>query len=377
MNPPTQIRYPRIRQLRWLLLGLVVIAGLLALSLTAGWIGGSREQLRNQAEAAARAADWDRALKYWREINSSNAADGLSHLGEARACLALGRAFQSERSLRRSIAADPSNPEPWRLLLQILRVEDRTLDASRMGWQAYAGVNPESRTAVLKELTLSLLAELPDDDVRRTLGRWADADRDDLDARIALIQRIATQPRAGDPDRVSLLAELESILERDPSHIAARETLVTALADAGEPERGRAVLNDWPGNARDSRYWRLRGRWDLEYDNRPADAATAFRTVLDDLPQDWRSWYRLARALRTLGREEESRQAALTVSRIRGALDPLVLRPMLDASLGHLTEVASLQELAGLCTRAGLARLGEAWQREAQNVARGPDVAHP
>ncbi len=377
MNPPTQFRNPRVRQLRWLLLGLVVIAGLLALSLTAGWIGGAREQLRNQAEAAARAGDWDGALTYWREFNSSNAADGLTHLGEARACLALGRALQSERSLRRSIAADPSNPEPWRLLLQILRVEDRTLDASRLGWQAYASVNPESRTAVLKELTLSLLAELPDDDVRRTLARWSDADRDDLDARIALIQRIATQPRAGDPLRVSLLAELESILERDPNHIAARETLVTALADAGEPERGRAVLKDWPANSRDSRYWRLRGRWDLEYDNLPADAATAFRTVLDDLPQDWRSWYRLARALRALGREEESRQAALSVSRIRGALDPLVLRPMLDSSLGHLAEVASLQELAGLCTRVGLARLGEAWQSEAQSVAHGPDVAHP
>ena len=223
-----------------------MIAGLLALSLAAGWIGGSREQPRSQAEAAARAGDWETALKYFREINASKAADGLTHLGEARASLALGRASQSERSLRRSIGADPSNAEPWRLLLQILRVEDRTLDASRMGWQAHASVSPESRTAVLKELTLSLLAELPDDDVRRTLGRWIDADRNDLDARIALIQRIAIQPRAGDPDRTSLLAELESILSSDPNHVAARETLVTALADAGEPERGRAILNEWP-----------------------------------------------------------------------------------------------------------------------------------
>jgi tetratricopeptide (TPR) repeat protein len=374
VNPISRIRHPRVTRIRWLLLGLAAIAGLLAFSLSQGFVGGSPGNRRSQALAAARNRHWDTALKYWREINSTKSADGLSHLGEARASLALGRAFQSEQSLRRSIAADPENPEPWRLLLQILRVEDRTLDAWQLGWQACGSVRPDSRTAVLKELTLSLLAELPDDDVRRTLRRWVDADRDDLDARIALIQRIAIQPQADDPDRASLLAKLESIVANHPDHIAARETLVTALADAGEPERGRALLNDWPTNARDSRYWRLRGRWDLEYDNQPQKAAIAFRTVLQELPQDWRSWYRLARALRILGREEESRQAALTVGQIRGALDPLLLRPKLDATLGHLTEPSGLEDLAGLCTRAGLARLGEAWHKEAQSAVRGSDA---
>ena len=374
MNSTSRIRHPRVTRIRWLLLGLAAVAGLLAFSLTAGFIGGSLGERRSKALAAARNGDWDTALKYWREINSTKAADGLSHLGEARAALALGRAFQSEQSLRRSIAADPENPEPWRLLLQILRVEDRTLDAWQLGWQAYEKVRPESRTAVLKELTLGLLGELPDDDVRRTLRRWADADQEDFDARIALIQRIEIQPLADDPDRASLLAELESIVASHPDHIAGRETLVTALADAGEPGRGRALLNEWPTNARDARYWRLRGRWDLEYDSRPEQAAIAFRTVLQELPQDWRSWYRLARALRVLGREEESRQAALTVSRIRGALDPLLLRPKLDATLSHLTEPAGLEDLADLCTRAGLARLGEAWHKEAQSSVRGSDA---
>jgi predicted Zn-dependent protease len=374
VNPISQIRHSGIKRIRWLLLGLGAIAGILALSLTAGFIGGSREQLRSQALRAAHDGDWNLALEYWRKINATSAADGLTQLGEARASLALGRAFQSEQSLRRSIAALPENAEPWRLLLQILRVEDRTIDALQLGWEAYGKVRPESRTEMLKELTLGLLAELPDDEVRKTLHRWADADRDDIDARIALIQRIAVQPLAGDPDRASLLAELESIVASHPNHVAARETLVTALADAGEPERGRAVLNDWPTNARDSRYWRLRGRWDLEYDNQPEKAATAFRKVLDELPQDWRSWYRLARALRILGREDESRQAALTVSRIRGALDPLLLRPKLDATLGHLSEPAGLGELADLCTRAGFARLGEAWHKEAQRATRDSEA---
>jgi tetratricopeptide (TPR) repeat protein len=354
--------------------GAAVVAGLVGLSLTVRWIGGSREKSRSLAEAAARSGDWDRALKIWRELNASGAANGISHLGESRAALALGRAFQSEQALRRSVLADPENIEPWQLLLQILRVEDRTLDASRTGWEAYDRVRPDSRPAVLRELTLALLAELPDDDVRRTLRRWMDADTSDLDARIALIERTGIQPQAADPDREVLLEELERIVAGHPDHVKARETLVAALADAGEPERGRAILGDWPSNARDSRYWRLRGRWDLEYDNQPEAAAAAFQTVLKEMPQDWRTWYRLARALRILGREQESRQAAETVSRIRGALDPLALRPLLDESLGHLSEPAALEEIAGLCKRVGLARLGEAWQREAEKASRGADT---
>ena len=77
------------------------------------------------------------ALRYWQAINATKAATSLTHLGEARACLALGRAAQAENSLKRAIDADPSDPEAWRLLLQILRVEDRSIDALRIGWQAY------------------------------------------------------------------------------------------------------------------------------------------------------------------------------------------------------------------------------------------------
>ena len=73
---------------------------------------------------------------------------------------------------------------------------------------------------------------------------------------------------------------------------------VTALADAGEPDRGRVFLEGWPAAMRDARYWRLRGRWDLEYDHRPDQAIPAFRAALEVLPHDWRTHYRLARALR-------------------------------------------------------------------------------
>jgi tetratricopeptide (TPR) repeat protein len=336
------------------------------------WTGGlnlaSPTRLRAAAESAARAGDWQKALQSWRALNGTAAAGAATHLGEARACLALGLAAQAETSLRRAAAADPADPEPWRLLLEILRVEDRTIEANDLGWEAHDRVPPRARRAILRELTLALLADLPDELVRTTLGRWinADASGNDVDARVVLLQRIAAQPRAADPNRASRLAALEALVASHPNHVGAREALATALADAGEPDRGRAVLDGWPGpeSDRDARYWRLRGRWELEYDHQPDRAATAFRRALVDLPQDWRTWYRLARALRMIGRDDQARQAAVAVGRIREVLEPMVLGPRLDAAFGHLDDPAALRDLAALADHVGLTRLAEAWRAE-------------
>ena len=350
------------RRRRWILAVVGGLAVVLVLVLIGRGIPESPARLRAQAESAARAGDWATALRRWRALNATRAARADTHLGEARACLAMGRAAQAEQSLRRAVAIDPADPEPRRLLLQILWVEDRPLEAQRLGWEAQARVLPESRRALLSELTLALLADLPDERVRTTLRRWIEADAEDVDARVALSQRIAAQPRAADPDRASRLAELEALLANHPDHVGVREALVTTLADAGEPDRGRAVLEVWPAAHRDARYWRLLGRWELEYDHQPERAVAAFRQALAELPQDWRSWYRLARALRVLGRDAEARQAAETVGRIREVLDPRTLGPRLDEDVNHLDDPAALRDLAELCDRVGLTKLAEAWR---------------
>ncbi len=224
---------------------------------------------------------------------------------------------------------------------------------------------------MLRELTLALLADVPDETVRTALKRWIDADPADVDARVALLQRIATQPRAADPDRRSRLAELEKLAADQPGHLGARETLVTALADAGEPDRGRAVLDGWPGpeSDRDARYWRLRGRWELEYDRHSDRAEAAFRRALETIPQDWRSWSGLARALTRLGRAAEARRAAEAVGRIREVLEPTALGPRLDDDFRRLDDPEALRDLAALAAQAGLARLADAWRTEADATA--------
>jgi len=338
---------------------LVLVLGLIALGV---WVATSPSRLQKEAEAAARTGDWAAALELWRAVNATGSATSTTCLGEARACLALGRAAQAEESLQRAITANPADFAPWRLLLKILRVEDRTLEAEQMGWKAYAQIRADERPELLRELTLSLLADLPDEILRTTLERWVEADRTDVDAQVALWQRMAAAPRAGDPDRPALLAALDALLSSHPDHVGAREALVAALADAGEPERGRVLLDRWPEAARDARFWRLRGRWDLEYDRRPEEAVAALQRALAVFPQDWRSWYRLARAQRILGRSEDGRRAAESVSRIREIVDPLTLGPRLNAAVNHLADPAALQDLAILCDRAGLKRLADAWR---------------
>src|SRR5262249_21237689 len=139
-------------------------------------VSDSPARIRAQAESAARSGQWATALRHWRTINAMSAArSSETQVEEARACLALGRALQAEHSLHQAIASNPADPEAWRFLLEILRVEDRTLEAMHLGWKAYDQVRPNSQQTLLRELTLSLLAELPDDLVRSTLKRWVEA----------------------------------------------------------------------------------------------------------------------------------------------------------------------------------------------------------
>jgi predicted Zn-dependent protease len=364
------IRAVARRRFSWWFLAALASTICLVISLLSNWLAEhSYTHLFSKAEEAARTGNWRAAQGYWREINSTSSATSASHLGEARSCLALGQAAQAERSLRRAIVADPSEPDGWRLLLQIFQVEDRTIDALRLGWQAHHQVSPQARRELLWQLTLTILTDLlPDEKIRTTLQRWVEADGNDVNAATALLQRIAAQPRAGDPDRPSLLARLKDLVAKYPNHPGVREALVTVLADSGQPDQGRLVLDAWPNLQRDARYWRLYGRWELDYEHRPQQAVEAFQTALKELPQDWRSWYRLARALHSLHRQNESHQATETVRRIREVIDPLVLGPRLNVAFDHLDDPHALADLAALCNQVGLTQLTSAWLTEAQHV---------
>ena len=206
------------------------------------------------------------------------------HLAEARDALKSGHAARAEKALILASKVDPADPEPWLLRLEMLRLEDRQVEAQALGWEAYSAVRGRSRRDVLRAMTLALLADTPEDIARDTLGRWSEADPDDLDAAIALSQRLAASVRGGDPDRSARVASLSRIVAARPDHLNAREALILALADSGEPDRGREALDAWPESSRDARYHRLKGRWALEYDRRYAEAVASFTLAQDALP---------------------------------------------------------------------------------------------
>ena len=351
---------------------MLLLLGVLAVSVRRWVVARSPEGQLERAEAASAAKDWPNALEAWREVNTSPLRKGGTWLAEARAALALGKAGEAETALEHSTKADPTNPEPWRLLLELLRVEDRAIEAMDAGWEAYAAVPPTDRRLILRDLTLALLADLPDDLARETLARWSGTNASEPDARVALLQRLSSMPRAGDPGRAALIAELSERLKQDPLHPGIREALINALADAGDTGRGRTILDAWPADTRDARYWRLRGRWDLEYGRAPKTAAEAFTHALEALPNDWKTRARFARALQSLGQTAEAKHQAELVGRIREVLDPNRLGQRLANAIKHLDDPQSLLDLADLTQKAGLERLAQAWRREAGGPGRPP-----
>lgn len=355
---------------------LVGVAGLLVATALAcagaWWWVSAPERAVKYAEEAARSGKHERALEAWRAVNRGDRPRPAYLKAEARAALALGRAAEAESTLRRATEFDPEDPEAWRLRLERLRVLDRPLEAQEIGWKAYASVSPEARRGVLRELTLALLASLPDDLARKALARWARAEggAPDSDARVALLARMAAMPSAGDPDRPERLAELGGLIASSPGNLPAREAYIADCLDGGDVDHARAALDAWPGQEteRDARYWRLRGRLDLDHGHDPGAAAKAFERTLTDLPHDWKTRVRLARAEHALGREAESRREAEVVSRTREALEPNTLGPRLAADFDRPDDPGALAELAELCARVGLSRLAEAWRSEAVAV---------
>ncbi len=331
--------------------------------------------IRRRAEAASTRKDWGEALTLWRRVNASTAATASTWAEEGRACLALGRAAQGEEALRRATELDPRPERPWVLRLEMLRVEDRWPEIEAVGRQALEGVAPEGRAAVLRELTLAVLSDLPDDLARDTLKKWSAADPDDYEAETALLRRIAADPRSDDLDRSTRLARLEAIVAAHPDRAGPREALAGLLADGGDVDRGRAVLDAWPESARDSRYDRLRGRWDLDYDGRPAEALEAFRRALTTAPHDWRTHYRLTRALTALGRRDEAEAEAKTTARIREALDPMTFGPAIEDALSKIDRPGARAILADACARVGLNRLAAAWREPLQPTSEAPSPA--
>ena len=339
---------------------------------------GRWDRLRARAEAAGRAGDAEAAARAWSAYNGGPRADADSRIDEARAWLAAGFAARADAVLTRVNDTDPTEPEPWLLRLEILRVEDRPAEALGLGLAALATLHaPEARLAVLRGTTLALLADVPDDLARATLARWAEADPTDLDARAARLRRIAANPRPGDLDRAGRIATLSALLASQPDHAGVRRG---ARPGAGRNRRGRARsgtprrLADRPARcpllpASRSLGTRTRPPGRRVSRRLPSCPGGAAPRLADPLPARSRP--------APDGRDEAARAEAETVARLRERLDPGRLGPRLDADLARITaDPAARYDLADLCASLGLDRLADAW-RNAGAAAQGGSRIEP
>ena len=305
------------------------------------------------------------AAERLRIYNQTNYATVESWREESRAWLSANQAREAEITLRKAIDRFPTDPLLQLMRLEIERVEDRIVEAISHGDQALAQVHSEDRVLILRGLTITLLDTIPEERAREKLKIWLQTDPQDREAEVALIKRMASDPMAGDMDRPTRIARLKSLIQKDSSFTQAYEALTIELAASGFIDEGRSILDQWPKNVRDVRYDRLKGRWELEYDRRPDLAIQSFERVLQHIPHDKTSWFRLSRAYKAIGRDQESQIAADHVAKLVEILDPRTLSPRLTKDFERLNDPQSKLDLAEVCEKAGLVKLAKGWREEA------------
>ena len=65
------------------------------------------------------------------------------------------------------------------------------------------------------------------------------------------------------------------------------------------------------------------------YNGADEEMLADFARALEELPHDWKTRVRLARALRVAGRDDDARREAEAVARLRERLDPAAITPRL------------------------------------------------
>lgn len=321
--------------------------------------------LRRKAIASFNAGRPREAAERLRIFNQTNLATVESKREEARAWLSANRARDAEKTLIQAIHQYPTDPLLKLMLLEIERVEDRIVEAIIQGDRALSEVDPLDRILILRGLTITLLDTIPDERAREKLRIWIQADPEDNQAEVALLKRMASDPMAGDVDRPTRIARLKLIIQKNPSFEQAYEALAIELAASGLIDEGRSILDRWPDTKRDARYDRLKGRWELEFNNHPDRAVPLFERVVAQIPHDKTSWFRLSRAYKAVERERESRLAAERVAQLVEILDPRTLSPRLTNDFERLDDPESKLDLAEICDKAGFVKLAKAWREEA------------
>jgi tetratricopeptide (TPR) repeat protein len=305
------------------------------------WAGARVAVLRDRAEVAVAEADWGRAEStlarlFWYKpddleasrlrvevslqrgdpaaaagalaaVPESSPEAGSARLRRGLILKELFRTREAEDAFRAAIRLLPREPEPRRELIALLGVERRGDQQRRELWGLHdrTGRKVEALRFLAQSVVLippGTLAKAVDEGF--VLERCLAADPDDPNLRPPLARFYR---RRGESDAARRLLEprLQSHLD-DP---AARVEWLAGLVDEGQVEAAAPWFERVPGPlGAVADYRRLRGDW-LALQDRHADALADFQEARRLDPLDPDTQYRLARCLRTLGRDAEADEA--------------------------------------------------------------------
>jgi|LakMenEpi03Aug12_release.lakeMendotaPanAssembly.Ray.scaffolds.fasta_scaffold32836_2 predicted Zn-dependent protease len=269
-----------------------------------------------------------------------------------------GAAFEVLEAWKES---NPDKPDGWLLILDLARIfgsSDMMMENTNEILN-HAMVNRS--TAVLLASTLGLLTDLDPLEVRARLNKWSESEQESPLARAYLLLRYAENPLPEDPSRDLRIEQARVLASRYPDSIPVLTALIETLFNGGYYQEATEVLDKWPLDYRTgTAFHRLQGRRLQDVDGKHGEAVGEYEEALKFMPHDWKTRYRLARALAASGKTEESRKEARRMSEIRESLDPIQLGELLKAALpkGRSPEP---ERLVALLKKIGLKPLADAW----------------
>lgn len=298
------------------------------------------------ARVATGRRDFARALERLAEIPDSDPLGAEARLREGEILYHANRGAEAEVALRRRLALTPDCIQARRLLVALYRLEDRESEAAALLWQLYEAAPGELKIEPLKELFLAQFAMYVDGAAVRRLQLMVEENPDDIDAEVAIGSRLYKGVhKGGDPEAAKQL--LAKCLERRPDHLTCRANLARCHMDLGEYEQVAQLLAEWPEPVRDTRYWRLNGLLQQDYQADYAGAVESYRKVLAAEPEDYKICHRLGQCLQFSGQTEQAQVELSRAAKLRESNNYVYNRTLIRETIPRVNSDAALRHQVG------------------------------
>lgn len=306
------------------------------------------------------ARSWQEALAAFQAVPNDNEWSVTARWREADVCMILSRAADAEAALQTALRLDPNCLEAYRGLFHIYRWEDRRQEASEIFWKMYELTEPEERIHLLREWFLIGYSQISLADGLARLKSFLQAQPNDARAAIALGRLYVQEKRLGPAEDLLVQA-----YQRTPEDPAAREAYAEFLLASGQLEKLPSLFESWPPSELSPTAYRIRGTWYQEAKGDFAAAASDFRRVLEGMPDDWQTMFRLATCLQQLGQSNEAQSVREKAHEIQESTKYEVVKELLDDTTIKLWRPENRFRVGEFYRKIGYPQIARAWYEQA------------